>query len=340
MAVAVGLGKAKARNGGEAEDARLKELTRVSAAKGTLALKAAGSKAFAVDPLYSAHAAAVGAELAAWSYTLKTTTDALEKAEPVEITPLGEAVEPALESDKASSNRIALDWATGKCYAEAQNTARTLMETPANRLTPTLFCDKAAEQLKGLDNVTFEAHDLAWAEEKKMGSFISVSRGSSQPLRFLEAHYKGAGDAPPVALVGKGITFDTGGISLKPGANMKEMKGDMGGAAVTYSAFVAAAKLRLPINVSLFIALTENMPGPAATKPGDIVTAANGVTIEVDNTDAEGRLVRVCSSFMGMREFCTNTISSLNRSSLTRCTTPRRCTSPRRSLTWRHLQER
>lgn len=135
-----------------------------------------------------------------------------------------------------------------------------------------------------------EVHDLAWAESKKMGSFISVSRGSDEPLRFLEAHYTGGvAGSPPLALVGKGITFDSGGLSIKPAAGMADMRGDMGGAAITLSAFAAIAKLKLPINVSLFIPLTENLIGPSATKPGDNVVAGNGITINVDNTDAEGR---------------------------------------------------
>lgn len=100
------------------------------------------------------------------------------------------------------------------------------MELPANICTPTYFCDRAAKEFAGIANVTMEAHDLAWAESKKMGSFISVSRGSDEPLRFLELHYKGAADKneTPLAFVGKGITFDTGGISLKGGAGMKDMR--------------------------------------------------------------------------------------------------------------------
>ena len=150
-------------------------------------------------------------------------------------------------------------------YGEAQNFARVLMELPANRMTPTIFCETAKKQFDGIANVTLEAHDLAWAEEKKMGSFISVSRGSDEPLRFLELHYHGAKnkDEAPLAFVGKGITFDSGGISLKPGAAMKEMRADMGGAATTLASAWAIAKLKIPVNLVLCIPLTENMPSGA-----------------------------------------------------------------------------
>ncbi|GAA5876625.1 hypothetical protein JCM8547_002424 [Rhodosporidiobolus lusitaniae] len=291
IVVAIGV-KQSERKGGEAEENTLKEQARKTAAVATHALKAASSKSFLIDPLASAHSAAVGATLASFVWNLKTTSDAKAKLEPVEIGLLGEKTEPTLESEKGKDGRIALDWETGKVYGQAQNFARTLMELPANRMTPTIFCETAQKQFEGIEGVTMEAHDLQWAEEKKMGSFISVSRGSDEPLRFLELHYKGAAnkDEAPLAFVGKGITFDSGGISLKPGAAMKEMRADMGGAATTLASAWAIAKLKIPINLVLCIPLTENMPSGKATKPGDIVVASNGVTIEVDNTDAEGRL--------------------------------------------------
>merc|ERR1719461_2544640 len=124
----------------------------------------------------------------------------------------------------------------------------------------------------------------------KMGSFLSVARGSHEPAKFLEMHYNsGDSDSPPVVLVGKGVTFDTGGISIKPSAKMDAMRGDMGGAAT--ATMKAVASLGLKINLKVLVPLTENMPGGSATKPGDVVTAMNGVTIQVDNTDAEGRLI-------------------------------------------------
>ena len=125
-----------------------------------------------------------------------------------------------------------------------------------------------------------------------MGSFWSVAKGSVEDPYLVELSYFGAADkeAAPVVLVGKGITFDTGGISLKPGLNMDEMKFDMCGAATVISTFCAAVKLQLPINLIAIVATCENMPSGAANKPGDVVKSMKGLTIEVLNTDAEGRL--------------------------------------------------
>jgi aminopeptidase len=121
---------------------------------------------------------------------------------------------------------------------------------------------------------------------------------SAQPLRFLEIHYNGAKDKneKPYGLVGKGITFDSGGISLKPSANMALMKGDMGGAATVAGAMYGICKMQLPVNIVAIIPLCENMPSGTATKPGDVVKAMNGKSIEVLNTDAEGRMILVWSS--------------------------------------------
>ncbi|KAK4046983.1 hypothetical protein OIV83_005669 [Microbotryomycetes sp. JL201] len=309
--VAVSAGKDQ----NQADDAARAELSRKNAAIATHALRAANSKQFAIDPLYSAHAAAVGANLAAFdgfqSNHHKSTTAAKEKLAPVEIELAGgdNSQQAQLASEQAKDGRIALTWETGTVYAKAQNLARELMELPANICTPTYFCERAEKEFAGLANVKVHVHDLAWAESKKMGSFISVSRGSDEPLRFLEVHYNGgkSGEAP-IAFVGKGITFDSGGISLKPGAGMKEMRADMGGAATTLAACVAIAKLKIPINFVLCIPLTENMPSGKATKPGDIVVAGNGVTIEVDNTDAEGRLILADALYYASSQFKPHTV--------------------------------
>jgi len=184
------------------------------------------------------------------------------------------------------------EWDTGVKYAEAQNWARTLMELPANIVTPTAFCDRVKTAFEGIPNVEIIVRDEAWAEEKGMRTFLSVTHGTAEPAKFLEIHYKGAAkDAQPLAFVGKGITFDSGGISLKPGAGMKLMRADMGGAATVVASALAIAQLQLPINLIVATPLTENLPGPSATKPGDIIYAMNGKSVEVDNTDAEGRLV-------------------------------------------------
>jgi aminopeptidase len=222
------------------------------------------------------------------------------------------------EDSKTKTPKIIIDketkdWNMGLVQGHAQNIARTLMETPANLMTPTLFCEKAKNLLDGIKNVQIVVRDRKWAEDQKMGSFLSVSNGSNEPLKFLELHYKGGkeGDAP-LALVGKGITFDSGGISIKPSNNMALMKGDMGGAAVVLGSFWGIASLQLPINVVATIPLTENMPSGSATKPGDVVTASNGLTIEVDNTDAEGRLVLADAIYYTAMNFSPHSLIELS----------------------------
>lgn len=159
-------------------------------------------------------------------------------------------------------------------------------------MTPTIFAANVMEKCQPL-GVKVEAHGQKWAEEKRMGSFLSVTRGSIEPPVFLELTYTGSPDSneKPVCLVGKGITFDTGGISIKPSSKMDEMRGDMGGAACVVATIAALAELKVPVNVIGLLPLCENMPSGSATKPGDVVYAMNGKSICVDNTDAEGRLV-------------------------------------------------
>lgn len=166
------------------------------------------------------------------------------------------------------------------------------MDTPANLMTPTIFAKTVAARCEPL-GVHVTVHDRHWAKQQRMGAFLSVTRGSEEPPVFLELRYNGAADhdAAPVCLVGKGITFDSGGISLKPGSKMDEMRADMGGAACVAGAIAALAELRVPVNVIGLMPLCENMPSGTATKPGDVVYAMNGKSICVDNTDAEGRLV-------------------------------------------------
>lgn len=155
------------------------------------------------------------------------------------------------------------EWTKGVAYAEAQNFCKTLMDTPANLMTPTFFCETVVEKFAGLPNVKIDVHDEEWARKEKMGLFLSVTSGSSEPAKFLEITYKGDSNASQdlIGLVGKGITFDSGGISLKPPSKMDQMRGDMGGAANVASCIWALAKLKIPVNVKGFIPLCENMPG-------------------------------------------------------------------------------
>lgn len=178
-----------------------------------------------------------------------------------------------------------------KLTAEAIAFAKDLGNTPANICTPSYLAKQAqlhAEQAGAKATL----HDQKAIQALKMGSFWSVAKGSSEEPYLIELSYQGAKkEATPYVLVGKGITFDSGGISLKPGEGMDEMKYDMCGAAAVIAAFCAAAKMKLPINLIALVPTCENMPAGNANKPGDIVTSMQGLTIEVLNTDAEGRLI-------------------------------------------------
>jgi leucyl aminopeptidase len=169
---------------------------------------------------------------------------------------------------------------------------RDLGNLPANVCTPTYLARQAAQLARGEKRLRVKVLDEAEMKKLKMGSLLSVAAGSRQPAKLIVIEYRGAaaGDAP-VALVGKGVTFDTGGISLKPGQAMDEMKFDMCGAASVFGTLKAVNLLQLPVNVVGIVPATENMPDGQATKPGDIVTSMSGQTIEILNTDAEGRLI-------------------------------------------------
>jgi len=183
------------------------------------------------------------------------------------------------------------EWKYGMISADSQNFAATLMDTPANYLYPVLFAEAIQERFAQSSDVEVKVRDLEWIKEKQMNCFLSVGKGSINEPRFLELHYKRGGDETPIVLVGKGVTFDTGGISIKPSKGMAAMSGDMGGAACVLATLDAVDKLKLPVNMVVLVPLAENMPSGSAAKPGDVVTAMNGITVENDNTDAEGRLI-------------------------------------------------
>ena len=172
--------------------------------------------------------------------------------------------------------------------AEAVNAARDLQNTPANDMTPAALADVA----RGLEGVEVEVHGRDFLLERGMGAFAAVAQGGHNEPALIVLRYDGADARGPVlGLVGKAVTFDTGGISIKPAAKMHEMKFDMSGGAAVVAAVGAIARLGLPVRVIGVVGATENMPSGHAMRPGDIVTAANGTTIEINNTDAEGRLV-------------------------------------------------
>jgi leucyl aminopeptidase len=192
--------------------------------------------------------------------------------------------------------------AHGVAIANAMRVQRDLANLPANICTPTYLAERARAMAKGVASLKVQILDHAALKREKMGCFLAVTQGSDEPAKFIIMEYRHNKSAPTIALVGKGITFDTGGISLKDPGAMDEMKYDMSGAAAVMAAVALAAELRLPINVVGLIASCENMPNGRAIKPGDIVTSAAGLTVEVLNTDAEGRLV-LCDALHYARRY-------------------------------------
>ena len=179
----------------------------------------------------------------------------------------------------------------GLAIAEGVSLARTLGNLPPNACTPTYLAEQTRQMGSELG---FDVQILERAEMEKLGmhSLLSVARGSQEAPKLIAAHYRGGKPTDQaIILIGKGVTFDSGGISLKPGEGMDEMKFDMCGAASVLGTLRACARMKLPINLTVLIPATENMPGPSATRPGDIVTSMSGQTIEILNTDAEGRLI-------------------------------------------------
>jgi aminopeptidase len=232
-----------------------------------------------IDPSGDPQASSEGAHLA--SYVFDELKNEKSRQKPVELRLAGQL----------TNQTEVFAWNRGQTLAKYQNVCKRLKELPANLLTPSKFAEEAKLLAEPL-GVQVIVHDRQWAEQKGMNSFLSVSNGSVVPPKFVELHYFNAGDAePPIVFVGKGITFDSGGISLKPASNMDAQRADMGGAANVLSSITALAALKSKVNIIGLIPLTENMPSGSATKPGDVVVAMNGKTIQINNTDAEGRLV-------------------------------------------------
>jgi leucyl aminopeptidase len=180
----------------------------------------------------------------------------------------------------------------GAAISASQKIQRDLANLPGNVCTPTYLADQARAIAKRHPSLRVQVLDEAAIRKEKMGCLLAVSQGSAQPPRFIVLEHRGGkADTPPVVLVGKGVTFDTGGISLKDPPSMDEMKFDMSGGAAVIASLNLVAELKLPMRVVGLVAAVENMPGSKAVKPGDIVTSASGQTVEILNTDAEGRLI-------------------------------------------------
>jgi len=253
------------------------ETARTAAGKSVKALRKDGAKRVAIPDFGNAQGAAEGAILGNYRFDELMTMNPEKRPELTEIVYCG--------SDEEG-------WKKGKIIADSQNFARRLGELPSNIATPTFFTEETKKQFEGLSNVKISVYDEDWAREQKMGAFLSVAKGSHEPAKFMVIEYSGGNsDEKPYAVVGKGITFDSGGISLKSSGGMGAMRGDCSGAAAAIGTLFGIARLGLPINAVGVTPLTENMPGGSATKPADVVFASNGKSIEVDNTDAEGRMI-------------------------------------------------
>ncbi len=239
-----------------------------------------GAGAGGLEPGDAAQAVAEGAALVTYrfsDYKSGNNKPSLEQFTLVELDP-----------DKAEAERRGAR--SGEAIANAVCLARDLVNRPPNYLTPTMMAEMAQQMAQNHGKLQVKALDRDAITQLGMGALLGVAQGSAEPPRFIIVEH-GPQDAPPVVIVGKGITFDSGGISLKPAVGMDEMKGDMAGAAAVLGAMQAVADLDLPLHVIALVPSTENLPGGSAVKPADVVRAMNGKTIEINNTDAEGRLV-------------------------------------------------
>jgi leucyl aminopeptidase len=216
--------------------------------------------------------------------------------------------QPALEriglalADKRDRDAATRGAAHGDAIATAMTLARDLGNLPPNVCTPTYLARAAQQLARDLKNVSTKIVNEPEMKRLGMNALLSVTAGASEPAKLIVMQYKGAARQAPIVLVGKGITFDTGGISLKPGPGMDEMKYDMCGAASVIAALSVIARLGLPLNVTAIVPACENVPSGTATLPGDIVKSMSGQTIEILNTDAEGRLI-LCDALTYARRF-------------------------------------
>ena len=259
-----------------------------------LAVQIAGVDAEIAAPI-AAQAEALASAAAEAVYVYRSTKPSAPAAPPLAKLTL-------LVADKTAAKAAAEGLARGAAIAEGVTLARELGNRPGNHCTPTMLAAEA-RKLGKAEGLKVEVFDRKEIEALGMGSLLAVAQGSDEPPRFIVMHYHGAAKSQaPLVLVGKGITFDSGGISLKPGGEMDEMKFDMGGAASVIGTLCAVARLKPAVNLIGVIVAAENMPSGSALKPGDVITSLSGQTIEVLNTDAEGRLV-LCDALTYVERF-------------------------------------
>ncbi|PKB83031.1 MAG: leucyl aminopeptidase [SAR202 cluster bacterium MP-SInd-SRR3963457-G1] len=237
-----------------------------------------------LDPQSSGQAIAEGAHLGLYKFGTYLTKDSDSTNEFERLT--------VVELDKTRAKAIEAGVKLGSTVAKASITARNMVNEPANHMTPSRMAE-AAQKVASDQGLKIEVMENAQMKKMGMGAFMGVAQGTDEPAKLIVLRYDGDPDNPEnnLGLIGKGITFDTGGISLKPPGGMEAMKGDMAGGASVIAAMEIIGQTKPKINVLAVIAATENMPGASAQRPGDVVRAMNGKTIEVINTDAEGRLV-------------------------------------------------
>jgi leucyl aminopeptidase len=237
-----------------------------------------------LDPQLSGQAIAEGAHLGLYKFGVYLTKSGESTNEFEKLT--------VMELDKDRAKSIEVGVKLGCTIARASITARNMVNEPANHMTPSRMAE-AAQKVATNQGLKIEIMDNAQIKKMGMGAFMGVAQGTDEPAKLIVLHYDGDPSNPEnnLGLIGKGITFDTGGISLKPPGGMEAMKGDMAGGASVIAAMEIIGQTKPKINVLAVIAATENMPGASAQRPGDVVRAMNGKTIEVINTDAEGRLV-------------------------------------------------
>ncbi len=207
-----------------------------------------------------------------------------DEAEPAKLERLVVAAEDDPESLMEATR-------AAQVTAEAANRARELQGLPSNVVTPSYLADRAREIASAHERITVEVTGGAEIAERGLGGLAAVARGSAEEPQLISLRYRGSEEGARLGLVGKAVTFDTGGISIKPAAKMEDMKMDMSGGAAVLEAVDAIAELGLAVDLVACVPATENMPSGTATKPGDVITQLNGKTVEVNNTDAEGRLI-------------------------------------------------
>ena len=243
-----------------------------------------GASIGGLDPQLSGQAIAEGAHLGLYKFGtyLTKNSDATNEFEHLTV----------VELDKTRAKAIDSGVKLGSTVAKASITARNMVNEPANHMTPSRMAE-AAQKVASDQGLKIEIMENAQMKNMGMGAFMGVAQGTDEPAKLIVLRYDGDPENPEnnLGLIGKGITFDTGGISLKPPGGMEAMKGDMAGGASVIAAMEIIGQTKPKINVLAVIAATENMPGASAQRPGDVVRAMNGKTIEVINTDAEGRLV-------------------------------------------------